>query len=171
MNSETQRLAICCELVSDVACRVGTVRLGVTGASMFPALWPGDFVTVRRCDPAELRPGQIVVYRQEEKLVVHRVEHVSFDRLITRGDSRPRFDPPVQLGEIVGRVSSISRGRRTLYPEQTLWQRTASSVLRHSHLLTRVTLFLCRRLRRSWSVVASDMQTSSASPSPLPAEK
>ena len=44
-----QCTALQCELVADVARAFGEVRLRVTGASMLPAIWPGDIlVTVQR---------------------------------------------------------------------------------------------------------------------------
>jgi len=165
MDRETLRRIACCELVKDVACGGSDVRLMVSGASMIPALWPGDVVTVRQCAIAEFEPGEIAVFRQDEKLVIHRIERVSGDRLITRGDARPRFDSPVQPSEIVGRVVSIARGGRSvdpgrsLGPERTLWQRAAASILRRSDFCTRVTLYVNRRLRRAWHVEAGEIQT------------
>lgn len=38
-----------CELVADVARRFGEVRLRLTGASMMPAVRPGDVITAQRC--------------------------------------------------------------------------------------------------------------------------
>jgi hypothetical protein len=133
---------------------------------MVPAVWPGDEVTVRQIDMADLEPGQIVVFRQDEKLVIHRVECVRGDHLITRGDSRPRFDLPVQASEMVGRVLSISRSGRTVDPRQTFWQRIVSSILRRSEFCTRVTVHINLRLRR-----LRDMRTHQTIPSTLPAGK
>lgn len=138
---------------------------------MFPAIWPGDFVTVQRCELAELRPGQVVVYHQEEKLIVHRLERVTGDRLMTRGDSRLRFDAPLLPGAIVGRVVSISRGRRTINPQQTFWQRVASPILRRSDFLVRVALYLSRRLWNTGEMQSDDLQTPRASASPVPAAR
>ena len=171
MTAGAERHALCCELVHDVARSSGEVRLRVIGASMLPAVWPGDFVTVQRRELAEFQPGQIVVYQQEEKLVIHRVEHVSGDHLITRGDSRPRFDLPVLAGEIVGRVVSISRGAQSLDPVRTFWQRFGSSILRRSDFCTRVMVYLHRRLWNSGAMQASDLQAPTASASQLPAPK
>lgn len=166
METGTRSHAVCCELVSDVARSAGEVRLRVTGASMLPAVWPGDEVTVRRCELAELEPGQIVLYRRDGKLTAHRIQHLKSDHLIARGDSLPSLDPPVQPNEIVGRVVSISRGVRSVDPEQTFWQRVASAILRRSDFCMRVTLFLSRRLRRS-----SEVRTPGTSSSPLRAGK
>ncbi len=166
MNREVQRRALCCELVADVARSAGEVCLKVTGTSMLPAVWPGDVVTVRRCDLAQLQPGQIVLYRREGTLTAHRIIRVSRDRLVTRGDSLSSYDLPVRAFEIVGQVVSISRAGRYISPEQSSWQRAASSILRRSDFCTRLAMALSRRLRRS-----GNMQTSWANSSPLPVRK
>lgn len=166
MNREAQRRALCCELVVDVARSTGEVCLKVTGVSMLPAIWPGDVVTIRRCDLAGLLPGQIVMYGREGKLTAHRVMLVSHDHLVARGDSLSCCDPPVRAFEIVGQVTSISRAGRSISPEQSFWQRAASSILRRSDFCTRLALALNRRLRRS-----GDMQASWRNSSPLPARK
>jgi len=166
MSIDTQRHAACCELVHDVVRSTGEVRLRVVGASMLPAIWPGDVITVRHCDLAQFQPGQIALYRRNGKLTAHRILELSTDHLIARGDSVPTLDPPVQFSEIVGRVVCISRTGRPVRLEQSSWQRVASSMFRSSDLLMRVTLYFSRRLRRSW-----DMQTSWTNPSPMPIEK
>ena len=117
MISEAHLQSACCDLIADVARNQGQVQLKVAGASMVPALWPGDLVTVRSCDSSELQPGSIVVFRQNERLVVHRLMRADFARwvdsthwadgcLVTRGDARSRCDKPVKAGEVLGRVES-----------------------------------------------------------------
>lgn len=166
MNADAQRHAACCELVHDVACSAGEVRLKVVGASMLPSIWPGDAITVRRCNFAELQPGQIVLYRRDGKLTAHRIQHLAGDRLIARGDSVPSFDPPIHATEIVGQVVGVSRAGRAVNPEWHLWQRVFSSILRNSNLCMRATLFVSRRLFRT-----RNKPTVPMSPPPLPAAK
>ena len=140
MERDTQRRAVCCELVDEVARTSGEVRLKVTGASMLPALWPGDVIAVQRCAFAELRPGQIVLYRQEGKLTAHRIQRISPSHLITRGDSVPACDPPVGACGVVGRVASILRNGRSIQPERSFFHRAVSSILRRSDCCTRIAL-------------------------------
>lgn len=142
MDATAQRRAVCCELVFDVARTSGEVCLKVTGTSMIPAIWPGDVVTVRSCDFAELQPGQIVLYHREAKLTVHRIKKVLHDHLITRGDSLLSFDPSVRSSEIAGRVVSILRAERPIRLTHSVWQRLVSCVLQRSNLCMRIALFL-----------------------------
>jgi hypothetical protein len=166
MDIEAKRRAAWCELVSGVARSSGEVRLRAAGASMLPTVWPGDVVTVRRCDFSELRLGQIVLHGQQQNLTLHRIVGIAGDGLITRGDALAAFDPPVQAGEVIGRVVSIWRAGRIVPPEQRFWQRVGAAVFRRSRFLRRVTVYLSRRLRRS-----SERQTPGTSSSPLPAGK
>ena len=142
-----RRSALSCELVADVARSFGEVRLKATGASMLPAVWPGDIVTVRLRGMSELQPGQIVLCCREGKLVAHRISCVCEDHLITRGDILPHYDEPVYPSAIVGQVVCVLRNGRRIPTEQSFWQRACSSILRRSDSCTRMTLRL-GRLRR-----------------------
>jgi len=146
MHIEAERRAACCELVSEVARHAGEVRLRLTGTSMLPAMWPGDVVTVRRCQLADLRPGQVALCSVEGNLVAHRVMRAFPNHLITRGDSIPRCDPPVEASAVVGYVASIVRNHRTIDIKHTWRHRALAALLRRSHLCLRITLRLSRRM-------------------------
>jgi hypothetical protein len=165
MNAAAQRHARCCELFFDVARSNEEACLRVTGTSMLPAVWPGDVLMVKRCEFADLRPGQIVLYHREGKLTAHRITFVSSDQLLTRGDSLTRWDPPVREFEIAGRVVGIFRRARRIQPEQSVWQLVISQVLQRSNFCVRIALFLGTRLRRSETV---DKQVPWAISSSLP---
>jgi len=148
MDREAQRGAACCELVADVASLAGEVRLKVWGSSMLPAIWPGDVVTARRSDIGDLKPGDLVLYRRDAGLVVHRIKRISSDFLITRGDSVPSDDPPVRMPEVLGRVVAIERRDRPVSINQSCWQRGVALLLRRSDLCLRLLLGVRARLCR-----------------------
>lgn len=51
-----------------------TVRLKVRGNSMFPLLMDGfDHVILHPCNPAELRPGDIIFFRYKGRFLLHRI--------------------------------------------------------------------------------------------------
>ena len=82
----------------------------VRGASMLPTLRPGD---VYRLGPiGDPRPGHIVAFPLGDDLVVHRVVAVRSPVVICRGDNRVACDPPVQVGDLLGRVMEVVPGRR-----------------------------------------------------------
>jgi len=145
VDAEAQRRAAWRELVFDVARNCGEVRLKVSGASMLPLAWPGDIVTVRRCELADLLPGQIVLFGQKEKLTLHRVTQVKDDYLIARGDSLPCCDPPVRASEIVGQAASIIRNGRLIPTEPSFWQRVVAVILRYAGPCRRILLLSARR--------------------------
>ena len=166
MDADAQRRAVWCEVGLRASLAARARYAEGCGRKYAATVWPGDVVTVRRCDFAELQPRQIVLHGYQEKLTLHRIARIAGDHLITRGDSLPHYDPPVMPSEILGQVVSIFRGGRTIDPEQTFWQRVAASILQRSRFLRRFTLYLSRQLRRS-----RDMRTLSASSSPQPAGK
>lgn len=139
------------ELVADVAFNFGEVRLKVTGASMIPAIWPGDVITVCRRHIAELQPGHIVLYRREGMLVAHRLTCIHGDLVTTRGDSLEHNDPPITASDILGQVVHLVRNGRRVHLRQSWWQRISSSILQRSDFCMRVTLHLGRRWRRAGS--------------------
>jgi hypothetical protein len=153
MDAEFQRRsALCCELVAEVVRSFGGARLKVSGASMLPAVWPGDVITVRPRHIAALEPGQVVLYRRKGMLAAHRITCIRGGLLTTRGDSLRHDDPPVGESDLVGQVVCLERNGRCLKLKQSCWQRMGSFVLRRSDFCTRLALRLGRRLRRPESV-------------------
>jgi signal peptidase I len=149
MIAEAHLQSACCDLVADVARISGRVQLKVTGASMVPALWPGDFITVRSFEPSQLRPDSIIVFRQKERLIVHRLMHRSGVNLITRGDARPLLDAPVSVDEVIGQVESISRNGRPVGFYRPLWHRVIAWLMRRSERFAQLFLRVGSWLRRT----------------------
>jgi signal peptidase I len=88
----------------------GTVR--VQGQSMLPTLQSGDLLAVD-FDRARLRRGGLLLYRQMEYLVVHRLlSHTTSKEgrpsLRTRGDGLSQFDPFLDPENVIGRVLATS---------------------------------------------------------------
>ena len=144
----TARETLGCELAAEVLRSSGRLRLRATGASMLPAVWPGDILFVRSHDAVEALPGDIVLFGREGRLVAHRVVERSLcqDRIqwVTRGDSVEGNDAPVSSHDLLGRVTAIERGSRQLTPHQSVASRLASWILSRSVLATRVLLRFSR---------------------------
>jgi signal peptidase I len=138
----------CCDLVVDVVRDAGSASLRVTGSSMLPSIWPGDVVTVERHSSDELQPGRIILFSRNGRLTAHRIIRVSEEHVVTRGDSLPALDVPVQHTEVVGQVVGICRNGRRVDPQYTVWQRLLSLVLRNSDWCTRIFLRLTSPSRR-----------------------
>ena len=137
------------QLFLEVLKSFGQAKLAVTGASMLPAIWPGDVLEVRRQDATEICLGEVILFEREGRLFAHRVvEKVGGPErtlLITQGDGLRAPEPPVAPEELLGRVTAIVRGRRRIDPQFTRWRRVASWVLSRSHICTSLALRLRRR--------------------------
>jgi signal peptidase I len=142
------RLAARQELLGELLRSTGRVSLEVSGASMLPAIWPGDRVTVQACTVGDLRAGDVISFWRDSFLVTHRVESLRGERILTQGDSAHAGDPPVAAENLLGRVVGIQRGDRDVSLAQRVWQRMAAFVLRRSTLCTRALLYARIRLRR-----------------------
>jgi signal peptidase I len=143
----TSRDSLGCELAAEVLRSTGRLRLQAIGGSMLPVVWPGDILSVRSHDVGAARPGDIVVFRRDGRLVTHRLVErtIRQDRIqwITRGDRMRHNDAPVS--ELLGRVTAITRDSRRLTPHQSMTGRLAAWILSRSDLATQV-LFTVRNL-------------------------
>jgi signal peptidase I len=134
-------------LAAEVLDTFGHARLPVKGLSMLPAMWPGDLLEIQRHDPAEIGRGDVVVFRRDGRLVVHRVVRNGSNCLVTRGDHLTQQDAPVPLAEVLGRVTAIERRNRRINPRLTARTRMLSWLLGRSEFCTRLAMSLHRRLQ------------------------
>jgi hypothetical protein len=97
--------------------RRGRISLRVHGTSMMPWVRPRDIALIRRISIENVRCGDVVLFRRENHLFVHRIvqKRGSLDatQLFSKGDAHPTSDGVVQQQELLGRVMRIYRnGRR-----------------------------------------------------------
>ena len=85
-------------------------RFVATGQSMEPAIRDGEPVVVRPVRTAELADGMVVLVASHGRLLAHRIVRLEPDRIHTRGDAVGGEDPPVEPGEVLGRVTAVVRG-------------------------------------------------------------
>ena len=79
----------------------------VASSSMEPVLNPGDKIEIEPVDPKEIKIGQIIVFRNEfDKLIVHRVIEKKGYMLITAGDNLRKYDDPVHVNDVAGKVKN-----------------------------------------------------------------
>jgi hypothetical protein len=118
------------EMIADSR-RIG--KLVVRGTSMLPTLGEGQTVAVD-FSPERLKRGDVIVFRQHDDLVVHRlVGYGSRDGRTyyrARGDGRGYLDPPLYPERVAGRVvalrdrgawRSLRGGAARLYGLQFAW--------------------------------------------------
>ncbi len=131
------------------------VRFRVTGSSMVPTVWPGDVIVVRPVDAGPVRPGGLLLFRRDGRLVVHRVVGRSLRenslQFITRGDAVGRCDFPVPSSDVVGVVRAVSRHGTepaAAVGETSLAKRLVSFAVRRSQVVRRVVLTVHALSRR-----------------------
>lgn len=112
-------------LVREVLRQFGAVRLRAFGDSMWPAIQAGDLLDVREAAPALVAPGDVVLFERRGRLFAHRVVWRGNGVLRTRGDTHWRADPIVTADDLLGVVTSVSRGEFTVVPARRRRRGTA----------------------------------------------
>lgn len=103
--------------IADALKRRGRISLRVHGTSMQPWMRPKDIALIRNISIENVRCGDVVLFRRENHLLVHRIVEkrgsLNAAELFSKGDAHPTSDGAVQEGELLGRVVRIYRdGRR-----------------------------------------------------------
>jgi signal peptidase I len=85
---------------------------------MLPWVRPGDIAILRKVSPDEVRCGDILLFRRENRIFLHRkVERFIWNGcvyLVTKGDANPHADGIIVPSEILARVERIYRGGRKI---------------------------------------------------------
>jgi|SRR5687767_4033473 len=98
---------IAAPFVLDVLARDGAAWVHESSDSMAPLVRAGDRLWLSRTVLGAVRPGDLVAYRRDGQLVVHRVLSRDGSRLITKGDGLSHRDAPVPPGDVVARVTVL----------------------------------------------------------------
>jgi signal peptidase I len=112
MNTHKTFVDLSTELLQDGR----SIRFCAHGMSMNPTILHGDFVTVEPIEPSEIRRGDIVLYRDRDHVIAHRVVGLTASkRFLFCGDGRETADPPVRPDQILGRVVALERDGHPLH--------------------------------------------------------
>jgi signal peptidase I len=103
--------------IADALQRRGRISLRVYGTSMLPWVRPGDIALIRNASHENVRCGDVVLFRRNEHLYVHRIvkKEGSLDaaEFFAKGDAHPTTDGALGKQELLGRVVRIyRRGQR-----------------------------------------------------------
>jgi hypothetical protein len=116
-------------LVAEALTTGAVVRFSAEGTSMHPAISDGDVITIAAVSPDEVVRGDVLLYRNDKRVLAHRVVEVTtrgVERVFRlRGDARDTSDPPVGAEAVVGKVISVSRDGRA-----APWRRRARRLRR-----------------------------------------
>jgi Peptidase S24-like len=130
------------ELAAEVLISGHTLRLRAFGTSMLPSIWPGDILSVEPKPEQEIVAGDIVLVARRNRFFIHRLIEKHDSRWITRGDSLPHDDVPVNSSEVLGRVSLIHKKNRTIVANRRrpLFNRALAWMLCYSDIFRTVAL-------------------------------
>ncbi|HYR02947.1 MAG TPA: S24/S26 family peptidase [Syntrophobacteria bacterium] len=104
------------EVCGDLLTHGFSVRFRAPGWSMHPTIRDGEIITAEPVAPAQVKTGEVVLYRVGEALLAHRVVGLrrpdGCPRLLVRGDAPGAQIEGVTAGQILGRVVCAARGQK-----------------------------------------------------------
>ena len=122
-QSGTKMLLLPSALPANVEAEIRWIK--IRGHSMWPSLRPDDHAGVVRLR-VHPRQGQVVVARQGNGLVAHRVLQTSYHSVTCVGDNYAAPDAPVPLSNLYGVVVLVRRRGRVLRGPD--WDRGRSAI-------------------------------------------
>jgi signal peptidase I len=149
--------------IVEVLHKRGRIALRVYGTSMLPWIRPGDIAMIRRAETADVRFGDVVLFRRSDHLCVHRIVRKSgafrAEHFYAKADAHPTGDGRIESQELLGRVVRIyRRGKRIdmdapgslatglLIAQMSLWSR-------FWYPAARLVLNLTRPMRRLMAMI------------------
>jgi signal peptidase I len=88
---------------------------------MHPTIRHGDVITVEPVEPANLKRGDIILYRLKNDFIAHRLVNIEERNgcgltFILRGDASTTCDAPVKPAQVLGKIVRLERGHRRIDP-------------------------------------------------------
>ncbi len=92
------------------------LRLQAKGGSMHPFIRSNDWVNVALCKGRknEISKGDIILFRKDDSLYLHRVLRKAGDGFLVKGDMSFGEDGVILLEDVLAKVISIQRGARRI---------------------------------------------------------
>ncbi len=92
------------------------------GLSMLPFLQEGDLVVVKPIAWDDIKRGDIITYRNDDKFPTRRVLFKQAAQLSVRCDGWPRYADNVAVEDVLGRAEARCRNGRWITPSNFEWQ-------------------------------------------------
>ena len=88
----------------------------VSSGSMWPEIKEGDVVLLEGVDGIDgLHVGDVIAFRHDGGLAIHRIVRIDGEQLTTRGDANTREDNPISFDDVIGRAVEV-QGRLVRVP-------------------------------------------------------
>lgn len=109
------------DVTKELLSRGHRVRFRAEGDSMYPTIRSGEAIVVEPIAPADLKQGDIALYRAARGITAHRVIGIEGGRFLIRGDGTGLGAEPVGGDQILGKVVKVesNRGRADLGTRRT----------------------------------------------------
>jgi signal peptidase I len=105
------------EMLKEVRQKSGSLNIKIVSGSMSPLIEAGDVVRVSRFEPSEIRIGDIVAFRDGQRVIVHRiVEKIESNRQFSfrqRSDAGGTAEV-IAPGSLIGRVVTVVKEGREI---------------------------------------------------------
>jgi len=75
----------------------------VVSNSMEPILSVNDLIVTKK--QASYSVGDIVVYRSNNELIIHRIVRIEQEKIVTKGDANDYEDKPINLNKVCGKLN------------------------------------------------------------------
>jgi signal peptidase I len=110
------------DMINDSLQANGWARFRVVSNSMLPLIRKDDWVTASVLSKqAGVHFGEIILFRRQNELIIHRVIKSGSGWMITKGDRCLSADVPVNHEDVLARVISIERGNRIVNLQTRRW--------------------------------------------------
>lgn len=116
----------------DYANIFGYTGFEVITGSMSGTIEVGDVVIVKIEN--SIQENDIIVYRQEDSFITHRVIKINEDTVITKGDANNSEDRQINKNQILGKVIYI-------IPKVSIWKKVLSTPVVSISIITTILLF------------------------------
>lgn len=84
---------------------------------MYPLLHDGDVVTYKKTLFPKLVENDLVLIKQKNKYITHRIVYITKTYAVTKGDSNTEADGKIKPSQILGKVVSVKRAGKSFDPE------------------------------------------------------
>jgi len=123
-----------------------TLKVKADGYSMYPSIKPGSVILIEPLtDGLFPSPGEIIAWKRESGLVVHRLVRITKEEnkisYITRGDSCVYEDQPIIRDQIAGKVIRVET------PSGTILSSGEKLIRKPSYLYNRLMVWVLVRVR------------------------
>ena len=88
---------------------LGIYMFNIVSESMEPTFYKDDLVVVKKCSEKELKKGDIITFKQEDRIVSHRIDEITKEKgevkFITKGDNNDIRDQDlVNVQDVYGKI-------------------------------------------------------------------